>query len=132
MEDWTMGVHGLILTFIAKKPTGQSNSGQEICASRKYSGTFLPQVMLEHFNSKKATLEALLRKAGWHKGLTQEISATLKLVRYQGSLRSLTYNDYKETILPIAATEAADTSEASLQVHMEEITVPDRGTRPEI
>ncbi|CRK46679.1 hypothetical protein BN1723_007188, partial [Verticillium longisporum] len=80
--DWTLGVHGLRISFAAK--------------GRRYGATYLPDVAVEQEWTKEETLVSLMRKAGWtgRKETWQEVE--LKVVRYQGKKESLEYEEYKK------------------------------------
>ena len=55
-EDWIVGTHGIEIEF----EDGKTNE--------TYSGTFLPDVAPEQGWDVKATLEALVQKAGYNHG----------------------------------------------------------------
>ncbi|KAL9946968.1 hypothetical protein D7B24_000775 [Verticillium nonalfalfae] len=80
--DWTLGVHGLRISFAAK--------------GRRYGATYLPDVAVEQEWTKEETLVSLMRKAGWtgRKDTWQDVE--LKVVRYQGKKESLEYEEYKK------------------------------------
>lgn len=79
--DWTLGTHGLRLSF--------RDGG------RRYGATYLPDVAPELGWSKEETLVNLMRKAGWQGHKEQWRDVELKVVRYQGRKKRLEYAEYK-------------------------------------
>jgi AMMECR1 domain-containing protein len=49
-NDWERGKHGIILSFTANE--------------QEYSSTYLPEVPLEHFETKEKAMIGLVKKAG--------------------------------------------------------------------
>eukprot|EP00331_Platyophrya_macrostoma_P032320 CAMPEP_0176450240 /NCGR_PEP_ID=MMETSP0127-20121128/27018_1 /TAXON_ID=938130 /ORGANISM="Platyophrya macrostoma, Strain WH" /LENGTH=196 /DNA_ID=CAMNT_0017837857 /DNA_START=35 /DNA_END=625 /DNA_ORIENTATION=+ len=78
--DWTVGVHGINISF--------QDSRQ-----RSYHGTFLPEVAKEQGWDKETTLKYLIKKAGFN-GSLQDIIDQIELERYQSSKVSLDYSEY--------------------------------------
>lgn len=80
--DWTLGVHGIRISFVYH--------------GRRYGATYLPDVATEQGWTKEETIVSLMRKAGWmgRKDKWQEIE--LDTVRYQGKKESLEYGEYKK------------------------------------
>lgn len=89
-NDWTVGVHGLKLSFELD--------------NEYYLGTFLPSVAEEQNWDKLTTLYYLLKKADYSvsKKLTEEFYSTgskegwLKLTKYEGLKAHVTYDDFAE------------------------------------
>ncbi|KAI5953899.1 hypothetical protein CANMA_004738 [Candida margitis] len=87
-NDWTVGVHGLKISFELD--------------SEYYSGTFLPSVADEQNWDKLTTLYYLLKKADYpvSKNSTEEFYSTglkegwLKLTKYEGLKAHLTYDTF--------------------------------------
>jgi uncharacterized protein (TIGR00296 family) len=79
---WTIGVHGLRISF--------TNSG------RRYSSTYLPDVAREQGWTKEDTMISLVRKAGWN-GRREEWRKlpNLNVVRYQGKKTCFTYSEWE-------------------------------------
>lgn len=75
--DWTVGTHGIRISFRV--------------AGRNMGATFLPSVAEEQGWTKKETLNALVRKAGYHKQYTD---VDIQLTRYQGSKAELSWDEY--------------------------------------
>jgi len=62
---------------------------------REYGGTFLPEVAKEQQWDQHATLNFLVRKAGFN-GKWELVQDTLKVVRYQSIKIFMTYQEYEE------------------------------------
>ncbi|KAM0322445.1 hypothetical protein ACHAQA_009512 [Verticillium albo-atrum] len=80
--DWTLGVHGLRISFVSN--------------GRRYGATYLPDVAVEQEWTKEETLVSLMRKAGWMGRKDKWQDVELKVVRYQGKKESLEYDEYKK------------------------------------
>lgn len=84
--DWTLGAHGLRISF--------SQNG------RRFGATYLPDVAKEQGWTKEETLISLMRKAGWN-GSSSSWQRTWRdgkgeLVRYEGQRIGLGYAEWKE------------------------------------
>ncbi|OLN94204.1 AMMECR1-like protein [Colletotrichum chlorophyti] len=80
--DWTLGVHGLRISFFYH--------------GKRYGATYLPDVAVEQEWTKEETLVSLMRKAGWTGSKSKWRDVELKVVRYQGKKESLDYSEYKK------------------------------------
>lgn len=84
--DWTIGTHGIRISFTAQ--------------SRRYSSTYLPSVAEEQEWTKDETLISLMRKAGWNGSSSGWLKAWKdgkgELVRYEGKAVGLEYKEWKE------------------------------------
>lgn len=80
--DWTLGVHGLRISFFYH--------------GKRYGATYLPDVAVEQEWTKEETLVSLMRKAGWLGRKDKWRDVELKVVRYQGKKESLEYGEYKK------------------------------------
>ncbi|KAK2038661.1 hypothetical protein LZ31DRAFT_546050 [Colletotrichum somersetense] len=80
--DWTIGVHGLRISFVHH--------------GKRYGATYLPDVAVEQEWNKEETLISLMRKAGWMGSKSKWRDVELKVVRYQGKKESLEYGEYKK------------------------------------
>jgi AMME syndrome candidate gene 1 protein len=81
VHDWTLGVHGLRISFFYH--------------GRRYGATYLPDVASEQGWTKDETLVSLMRKAGWTGRKEKWREVDVKCVRYQGKKESLDYTVYK-------------------------------------
>ncbi|KAL2107651.1 hypothetical protein VUR80DRAFT_4960 [Thermomyces stellatus] len=80
-EDWTLGVHGLRISFVYH--------------GRRHGATYLPDVATEQGWTKEETLVSLMRKAGWMGRRDRWREVEVDCVRYQGKKESLEYAEYK-------------------------------------
>lgn len=80
-DDWTLGVHGLRISFDYH--------------GREYGATFLPDVAIEQGWTKEETVVRLMRKAGWMGKREKWREVELDCVRYQGKKESLEFAEYK-------------------------------------
>lgn len=80
-DDWTLGVHGLRISFVYH--------------GRRHGATYLPDVATEQGWSKEETLVSLMRKAGWMGRKDRWREVELDCVRYQGKKESLEFGEYK-------------------------------------
>lgn len=84
--DWTIGVHGIRITFPIEL---QSKF------PRMLSGTYLPEVCPEQNWTKEECLASLYRKVGHRETVTKELMRNTKLVRYKSSKAHLTFEEYQ-------------------------------------
>ncbi|KAJ4348340.1 uncharacterized protein N0V89_009714 [Didymosphaeria variabile] len=80
--DWTVGTHGLRISFTYH--------------GRRYGSTYLPDVAKEQGWTKEETLVSLMRKAGWSGRKEDWSKVELSVVRYQGRQVRLEYRDWEE------------------------------------
>ncbi|VVT56937.1 uncharacterized protein SAPINGB_P005424 [Magnusiomyces paraingens] len=80
--DWTVGKHGIIVSFSLRK--------------RNYHATFLPDVMTEQGWTKEEAISQCMRKAGLHSFDRPEDISDLEVERYTGEKSSLTYSEFLE------------------------------------
>ncbi|PCH41247.1 alport syndrome [Wolfiporia cocos MD-104 SS10] len=96
--DWTIGVHGIRISFphpsllpVAPPSPGDAPSPLSSSASvptrgrlkHSFSATYLPQVAPEQGWDKIETVDSAIRKAGWNGRITEDIRRSVKLRRYQ-------------------------------------------------
>ena len=80
-DDWTLGVHGLRISFVYH--------------GRRHGATYLPDVATEQGWTKEETLVSLMRKAGWMGRRDRWREVEVDCVRYQGKKESLEFAEYK-------------------------------------
>ena len=80
--DWTIGVHGLRISFTYH--------------GRRYGSTYLPDVAKEQGWTKEEALVSLMRKAGWSGRRDEWRKVELAVVRYQGRQVRLGWSDWVE------------------------------------
>lgn len=87
--DWKVGVHGIIIKF----DIGRKGYSFE----EHYSATYLPEVAYEQQWSQEDAVISLIRKAGYHGSITEELLVRIECTRYQSSKFRATYQDYVMT-----------------------------------
>ncbi|KAH7914381.1 alport syndrome [Hygrophoropsis aurantiaca] len=91
--DWTVGIHGIYITFpnpslypaSSNTPSPLSSTPYlpRITSRRTLTATYLPDVMPEQGWDKIEAIESAVRKAGWNGLITEEVRASIRLRRYQ-------------------------------------------------
>ena len=82
--DWVVGVHGIIIKFGGNN----NNTGEQ------YSATYLPEVAKDQSWNQKEAVVSLIRKAGYHGHVTNELLSSIHCTRYQSSKFRVSYQDY--------------------------------------
>lgn len=79
--DWTVGVHGIRISFRAK--------------GKRYGACYLPDVAVDQGWNKEETIVSLMRKAGWSGRREKWTEVTdLKVVRFQGLAETVDYDTF--------------------------------------
>jgi len=107
--DWTVGVHGIYITFSnpALLPTSTSSSGApsplsssaylpRITSKQTFSATYLPDVVPEQGWDKIEAVDSAIHKAGWSGVITEDIRRSVKLRRYQSRKYTVGWDQYVE------------------------------------
>ena len=107
--DWTVGVHGIYITFSnpALLPTSTSSSGApsplsssaylpRITSKQTFSATYLPDVVPEQGWDKIEAVDSAIHKAGWSGVITEDIRRSVKLRRYQSRKYTVGWDEYVE------------------------------------
>jgi len=107
--DWTVGVHGIYITFSNPSllPTSSSSSGApsplsssaylpRITSRQTFSATYLPDVVPEQGWDKIEAVDSAIHKAGWSGVITEDIRRSVKLRRYQSRKYSVGWDEYVE------------------------------------
>lgn len=105
--DWTLGVHGIYISFPqpvatasseAPSPLGSSTSlpTRSTLGKHTYTATFLPEVAPEQGWDKIETVDNAIRKAGWNGRITEDVRRSLKLRRYQSRKCSVSWEEYAQ------------------------------------
>lgn len=106
--DWTVGVHGIQITF-PHPSTLTPNSGTpsplssayslltpKVTKKQKFSATYLPDVIPEQGWDKLDAVDSAIHKAGWTGKITEEIRRSIQLRRYQSRNCTVSWDDYIE------------------------------------
>ncbi|XP_006460126.1 hypothetical protein AGABI2DRAFT_142453 [Agaricus bisporus var. bisporus H97] len=104
--DWTIGVHGIQITFPHPSLITQSSSGAptpyssspnlpRLSSFRSFSATYLPEVIPEQGWDKLDAIDSAIEKAGWNGVITEDLRRSIKLRRYQSKKCSVTWDEYR-------------------------------------
>jgi AMME syndrome candidate gene 1 protein len=106
--DWTVGVHGIYITFPHPSllPT-PSNSGTpsplsssanlpttRFSSKHSFSATYLPDVIPDQGWDKIEAVDSAIHKAGWSGRVTEELRRNVKLRRYQSRKCTVSWDEY--------------------------------------
>lgn len=105
--DWTVGVHGIHISFqhpfynatsnsssntpLSLTPVGRGSNG---IAKRKYSATYLPDVIPDQGWTKEEAIDSAIRKSGWNGTITDDLRRSIHLRRYQSSKKGALWDEY--------------------------------------
>ena len=103
--DWTIGVHGISITFphplllnssSSETPSPLSSSSYlpRITSRQSFSATYLPDVIPEQGWDKIEAIDSAINKAGWNGRITEDIRRSVKLRRYQAKKCAVTWEEY--------------------------------------
>ena len=92
--DWTVGVHGIHISFpnpsiypstdsSTPSPFSSSSFLPRFSSRHTLSATYLPDVMVEQGWDKIEAIDSAIRKADWNGAITEEIRRSINLRRYQ-------------------------------------------------
>ncbi|THH33598.1 hypothetical protein EUX98_g572 [Antrodiella citrinella] len=106
--DWTVGVHGIQITFPhpsflasdrSEAPSPLSSSSSIPTRSNlkhSFSSTYLPQVAEEQGWNKIEAIDSAIQKAGWNGRITEDIRRSIRLRRYQSKAYTVGWDEYVE------------------------------------
>ncbi|EMD40668.1 hypothetical protein CERSUDRAFT_148948 [Gelatoporia subvermispora B] len=106
--DWTIGVHGIHITFphpsLLPASPSPSSAPSPLSSSltiptrstlkHSFSATYLPQIAPEQGWTKIETVDSAIRKAGWSGRITEDLRRSVKLRRYQSRKCLVTWEEY--------------------------------------
>ncbi|KAJ3758228.1 AMMECR1 domain-containing protein [Lentinula raphanica] len=103
--DWTVGVHGIHISFPHPSTLNSSSSGApsplssssflpRFTSKPTFSATYLPEVMPEQGWDKIDAVDSAIDKAGWNGTVTEDIRRSVKLRRYQSRKHKVTWDEY--------------------------------------
>ncbi|KAI0052605.1 hypothetical protein FA95DRAFT_1242039 [Auriscalpium vulgare] len=108
--DWTIGVHGISITFphpstLLSAPSSDAPSPLSSAASlltskfsskSTFSATYLPQVAPEQGWDKVETIDSAIEKAGWGGRVSEDLRRSVKVRRYQSQTSLVGWDEYVE------------------------------------
>ncbi len=88
--DWSIGIHGIYLTFSASSSSSSS--------SQKYNACYLPEVASDQGWTKVETLKSLMRKAGYRGKVEEgdEVWKGMEVLRYRSEKCERSWREYVE------------------------------------
>lgn len=108
--DWTVGVHGIYITFPHPSLLPAPNSGTPSPLSsalslattsvsrskQSFTATYLPEVIPDQGWDKIEAVDSAIHKAGWTGLVTEDIRRSIKLRRYQSRKCTAGYEEFVE------------------------------------
>ncbi|KAJ7122769.1 AMMECR1 domain-containing protein [Mycena epipterygia] len=106
--DWTVGVHGISITFAhpslltsssssgAPSPLSSSTYLPRVTSKQTFTATYLPDVIPEQGWDKIEAVDSAIQKAGWSGSITEDIRRSVKLRRYQSKMCVVGWDEYIE------------------------------------
>jgi AMMECR1 domain-containing protein len=106
--DWTVGIHGISITFAhpslltsssssgAPSPLSSSTYLPRVTSKQTFSATYLPDVIPEQGWDKIEAVDSAIQKAGWSGSITEDIRRSVKLRRYQSKMCVVGWDEYIE------------------------------------
>ncbi|KAH9947253.1 AMMECR1 domain-containing protein [Amylocystis lapponica] len=106
--DWTIGVHGIHISFphpsLLPASTSPSTAPSPLSSSstlptrstlkHSFSATYLPEIAPEQGWDKIETVDSAIRKAGWSGAITEDVRRSVKLRRYQSRKCTVGWDEY--------------------------------------
>ena len=109
--DWTIGVHGIYITFPHPSLLSSSSSSgtpspvssqaslpatARITSKHSFSATYLPDVIPDQGWDKIEAIDSAIHKAGWSGRITEDIRRSVSLRRYQSRKCVIGWDEYVE------------------------------------
>jgi len=113
--DWTLGVHGIYITFphpsalpVLSSPPSSSSTPSPLSSStslpstrsrfskpkRLLTATYLPDVATDQGWTKIEAVDSAIRKAGWDGRINEDLRRSVKLRRYQSRKCVVGWDEY--------------------------------------
>lgn len=103
--DWSVGVHGIYITFphpslitpsssATPSPLSSTPNLPRLTSHRTFSATYLPDVMPEQGWDKLEAIDSAIQKAGWNGNITEGLRRSIKLRRFQSRKCYATWDEY--------------------------------------
>ncbi|KAF8211481.1 AMMECR1 domain-containing protein [Mycena galopus ATCC 62051] len=106
--DWTVGVHGISITFghpsllasnsesTAPSPLSSATHLPRVTSRQTFTATYLPDVIPEQGWDKLEAVDSAIQKAGWNGAITEDLRRSVKLRRYQSKMCVVGWDKYIE------------------------------------
>lgn len=115
--DWTIGVHGIYITFphpsLLAASQSESSTPSPLSSSttllssltkptssanyrKTFNATYLPEVMPAQGWDKIEAVDSAIHKAGWSGRITEDIRRSVKLRKYQSRACSVSWHEFVE------------------------------------
>jgi len=104
--DWTVGVHGISITFphpstlsnssTAPSPLSSSYYLPKVTSRQPFRACYLPDVIPDQGWTKTEAVDSAIAKAGWNGVITEDIRRSVKLRRYQSRVTEAGWDEYVE------------------------------------
>jgi uncharacterized protein (TIGR00296 family) len=82
VHDWTVGTHGIMIRWMDE------------LRQTEYSSTYLPEVAAEQGWDQVTTVASLIRKAGYHGRVCDDLLEKIQCTRYQSSKQKVTFDEF--------------------------------------
>jgi len=107
--DWTIGVHGIYISFPHPSLISSTSSASEApsplsssswlslprsASKQLFTATYLPDVIPEQGWTKVEAVDSAINKAGWNGRITEDLRRNVKLRRYQSKHCEVGWDDY--------------------------------------
>jgi uncharacterized protein (TIGR00296 family) len=83
-HDWTVGIHGIMIRWM------------DDLRMTEYSSTYLPEVAAEQGWDQVTAVASLIRKAGYHGRVSDDLLQKIMCTRYQSSKQKVTFDEYAQ------------------------------------
>lgn len=104
--DWTVGVHGIQISFAhpsllppsseTPSPLSSNPSLPRVISQETFSACYLPDVIPDQGWDQKEAVDSAIQKAGWEGTITEDIRRSIKLRRYQSKACTVQWEDYTQ------------------------------------
>lgn len=97
--DWTIGIHGIYISFenpyVRDSSIRQAFSRRRTFSRHTFTATYLPDVIPEQGWDKVEAIESAMRKAGWDGDIDEQLRQSIRLRRYQSRKITVSWSEYQ-------------------------------------
>ncbi|KAJ7087175.1 AMMECR1 domain-containing protein [Mycena belliarum] len=106
--DWTVGIHGISISFAhpsllassassgTPSPLSSSTYLPRVTSKQTFTATYLPDVIPEQGWDRIEAVDSAIQKAGWTGTITEDLRRSVKLRRYQSKMCVVGWEEYEE------------------------------------